>query len=153
MSSGTAASSKSADSAGGANKATDGGTIDAKRSFRAFASSLIVAVRQAELVATASGVVDASSSSSSGKIVTREQSDAASKPAKDRLIEALVVVQRQRQSLRRHATFLEGKLRGNVKESEALHCCLRSTPCVVGGRKRKFSILNTHDEGKGSESS
>ena len=128
------------------------GIINTKRAVRAFASSLIVAVRQAELVASASSVgVD--TSSSSGKITTtREQSDAANKPAEDRLNEALGVVGRQRLSLRRHVTFLEGKLRGNVKESEALHCCLRSTPCVVSGRKRKFLLLNTaHDERKESE--
>jgi hypothetical protein len=126
------------------------GIINTKRAFRTFASSLIVAVRQAELVASASssvGVVD--TSSSSGEITTtREKSDVANNPAEDRLNEALGVVGRQRLSLRKHVTFLEGKLRGNVKESEALNCCLRSTPCVVSGRKRKFLLLNTaHDEG------
>lgn len=43
--------------------------------------------------------------------------------------------------MRERATLLEGRLCGNAKESEALHCMLRSTPCV-GGRKRKFSLEN-----------
>lgn len=51
--------------------------------------------------------------------------------------EAVVIVQ-CKQSLRSNATLLEGKLRGRVKESEALQCCLRSQPCV-NGRKRFFN--------------
>lgn len=51
--------------------------------------------------------------------------------------EAAVIVQ-CKQSLRSNATLLEGKLRGRVKESEALQCGLRSQPCV-NGRKRFFS--------------
>ncbi|KAL3779134.1 hypothetical protein ACHAW5_006934 [Stephanodiscus triporus] len=69
----------------------------------------------------------------------------------ERLDDALAVILQHRQSIRRIATLLEDKLRGNVKESEALECCLRSTPCV-GGRKRKFSLLNTHHVSKDSES-
>jgi hypothetical protein len=114
-----------------------------RRAFRSFASALIVAVRQAEICAAS---IDASSCKS-----THEQLATGNEPSKDRLGEALRLVLAQKQSLRRKATLLEERLRGNVKESEALYCCLRSTPCV-NGRKRKFSLLNTHNEGKESAS-
>mmetsp|Transcript_30894 Transcript_30894/g.55984 ORF Transcript_30894/g.55984 Transcript_30894/m.55984 type:complete len:132 (-) Transcript_30894:1487-1882(-) len=102
------------------------GAFNVRRSFRSFASSLIVAARQAEKVAAMSG-----------------PDTPLDKTAK----EAVEMILKQRQSVRRTATILEGKLRGNVKESEALHCCLRSQPCV-GGRKRKFTVINTDDVGK-----
>ena len=72
--------------------------------------------------------------------------------AKSQLDESIQLMIKHKQSVRRTATILEGKLRGNVKESEALHCTLRSQPCVVGGRKRKFSILAAaSNEGKKPE--
>ena len=61
------------------------------------------------------------------------------------LKEAVAMVLKQRQHLRESATLFEDKLRGNLKETEALNCSLKSTPCVVGGRKRKFSLLNSQD--------
>jgi hypothetical protein len=62
----------------------------------------------------------------------------------DPLQEAAAVIVKRKQSLRNNATLLEGTLRGNVKESEALHCCLKSQPCV-GGRKGLCSMINTRD--------
>mmetsp|Transcript_19344 Transcript_19344/g.33189 ORF Transcript_19344/g.33189 Transcript_19344/m.33189 type:complete len:132 (+) Transcript_19344:65-460(+) len=103
------------------------GAINVRRSFRSFASALIVAARQAEKVAA---------TSVPGTPATKE-SAAHDKTLKD----AVEMILKQRQTLRRTATMLEGKLRGNVKESEALHCCFRSQPCV-GGRKRKFAKIN-----------
>jgi hypothetical protein len=125
------------------SKKDNGGVTNVRRAFRQFASALVVAVRQAEVVA-------ASIDTNSGKS-TREQSATGNDPSKDRLDEALHAVGLQRQTLRKTATVLEAQLRGNVKESEALYCCLKSTPCV-DGRKRKFSLLTTHDEGEESES-
>mmetsp|Transcript_33806 Transcript_33806/g.72061 ORF Transcript_33806/g.72061 Transcript_33806/m.72061 type:complete len:134 (-) Transcript_33806:297-698(-) len=99
------------------------GAFNVRRSFRSFASALIVAARQAEKVAAASG----------------PDTLATDKTTK----ETVDMILKQRQSVRRTATILEGKLRGNVKESEALHCFLRSQPCVRG-KKRKFTLIN-HD--------
>ncbi len=62
----------------------------------------------------------------------------------DPLLEAAAVTVKRKQSLRDEATLLEGALRGNVKESEALHCCVSSQPCV-GGRKGLFSLIISHD--------
>ncbi len=139
-------SSTSAATSGGAAKSSgkpaakqsssssnDNAAHNVRRAFRSFESSVIVAVRQAEKVASSS---TKERSSSSG--------DTAAKSQMDESIELMI---KHKQSVRRTATLLEGKIRGNVKESEALHCTLRSQPCVVGGRKRKFSILNTANEG------
>ena len=109
------------------------GALNVRKSFRSFASSLIVAARQAEKVAAAGGI-----------------GASKAKTTKDPLEESVVMMLDKKKAVRRAATFLEGKLRGNVKESEALHCCLRSQPCV-GGRKRKFTLIkNTQDQGKES---
>ena len=113
-SSASTSSSSSTDSGGGPIKSV-------KRSFRSFTSSLIVAVRQAE------------------KLVLGDNADASDKQTRQ-LKEALIMVLKQRQQLRATATLFEDKLRGNLKETQALHCSLKSTPCVVGGRKRKFSL-------------
>ena len=118
-SSASTSSSSSIDSGGGPIKSV-------KRSFRSFTSSLIVAVRQAEKLVLGDNA-DGKSSDSSDK-QTRQ------------LKEALIMVLKQRQQLRATATLFEDKLRGNLKETQALHCSLKSTPCVVGGRKRKFSL-------------
>jgi hypothetical protein len=76
------------------------------------------------------------------KVVDGKSSD----EQKRQLKEAVIMVLKQRQQLRATATLFEDKLRGNLKETQALHCSLKSTPCVVGGRKRKFStLLNSHD--------
>jgi len=109
------------------NSSDKDGAFNVRRSFRSFASALIVAARQAEKVAATSG---------------------SDKPAPDKTTkEAIEMILKQRQAVRRMATILEGKLRGNVKESEALHCCLRSQPCV-GGRKRKFTLINANAVGE-----
>ena len=113
-SSASTSSSSSTDSGGG-----QGPIKSVKRSFRSFTSSLIVAVRQAEKLVLGDNAGDKQ---------TRQ------------LKEALIMVLKQRQQLRATATLFEDKLRGNLKETQALHCSLKSTPCVVGGRKRKFSL-------------
>ena len=102
------------------------------KSFRSFVSSLIVASKQAEKVAAAT--------SSDAK----EKKTAKDVPLDD----AIELLLKQRQSVRQSATLLEGKIRGNVKGSEALQCCLKSQPCVAGGRKRKFSLMNSDAIGK-----
>jgi len=116
-------SSSSIDSGGGPAAKIEGPIKSVKRSFRSFTSSLIVAVRQAE------------------KLVLGDNADGKSSDKQTRQIkEALIMVLKQRQQLRATATLFEDKLRGNLKETQALHCSLKSTPCVVGGRKRKFSL-------------
>ena len=125
----TSTSSSSIDSGGGPPASKKEGPIkNVKRSFRSFTSSLIVAVRQAE------------------KVVLGDNADGKSSDEQTRqLKEAVIMVLKQRQQLRATATLFEDKLRGNLKETQALHCSLKSTPCVVGGRKRKFStLLNSH---------
>lgn len=141
MSSGAVSVSRSEDS--NTCKTDIGGVTNVRRAFRQFASALIVAVRQADVVASN---IDTNSGKS-----THEQSATGNSQSKDRLDESLRAVGLQRQTLRRKTTLLEEQLRGNVKESEALHCCLKSTPCV-NGRKRKFSLFTTHDEGEEPES-
>ena len=103
------------------------------KSFRSFVSSLIVASKQAEKVAAATSSTDA-----------KEKKTAKDVPLDD----AVELLLKQRQSVRQSATLLEGKIRGNVKGSEALQCCLKSQPCVAGGRKRKFSLMNSDAIGK-----
>eukprot|EP01083_Nonionella_stella_P264001 896092_1 len=98
------------------------GALNVRLSFRSFASSLIVAARQAEKVAAAGGPVAGKASPAAGAA-----------KATDPLEEAVDMILKSRQAVRRTATLLEEQLRGNAKESEALHCCLRSQPCV-GGR-------------------
>ena len=118
--------SSSIDSGGGPAK-NEGPVRNVKRSFRQFTSSLIVAVRQAE------------------KVVIGDNADGRSSEEQTRqLKEAVVMVLKQRQQLRAAATVFEDKLRGNLKEAEALRTFSQSTPCVAGGRKRKFSLLNSH---------
>ena len=117
----SASTSSSIDSGGGLAAKKEGPIKSVKRSFRSFTSSLIVAVRQAE------------------KLVLGDNADASDKQTRQ-LKEALIMVLKQRQQLRATATLFEDKLRGNLKETQALHCSLKSTPCVVGGRKRKFSL-------------
>lgn len=120
-------SSSSIDSGGGPAAKKEGPIKIVKRSFLSFTSSLINVVQQAESVAIG------------------DNADGRSSDERTRhLKEAVVMVIKQRQQLRATATLFEDKLRGNLKETEALHCSLKSTPCVVGGRKRKFSILNLH---------
>ena len=105
-----------------------------RKAFHTYATSLIVASRTAcENAAAASGGASKAASGGADDI----------KPVK----EAVEFMLQQRQLVRQSATMLEGKLRGNVKESEALLCCLKSQPCVgVGGRKRKFTALNNVDD-------
>ena len=122
-------SSRPSSEAASAIKSADKDAVmNVRRSFRSFASSLIVAARQAEKVAA---------TKSSGSDTVADKS----------LEEAVQMILKQRQAVRRTATLLEGTLRGNISQSEALHCCLRSQPCV-GGRKRKFTLINPDDAGK-----
>ena len=118
-----------------------------RKAFRSFASSLIVAARQAEKVAAASEKTNNKSSpdntynkgkeTTTGDVKAKTESD-----INTPLQTSVETILKQRQTVRSTATLLEGRLRGNVKESEALHCCLKSQPCVVGGRKRKFKSLD-----------
>ena len=97
-----------------------------RRSFRNYVSALIMATRTAEKAATASN----------SEPSFKENTIILDKSIKDS-VDTMV---RQRQVLRQATTMLEGKLRGNMKESEALLCCLKSQPCVGGERKRKFTM-------------
>ena len=123
-----------------------------RKAFRSFASSLIVAARQAEKVAAASEKTNNKSSpdnnNNNNNNKGKETTTGDVKEAKTEsdintpLQTSVETILKQRQTVRSTATLLEGRLRGNVKESEALHCCLKSQPCVVGGRKRKFKSLD-----------
>ncbi|KAL7443107.1 hypothetical protein ACHAXH_008631 [Discostella pseudostelligera] len=105
-----------------------------RRAFTDYTTALIYASRHAGSV-----------SSESTKVKPADENDiaGAAEKIKDPLEEAAALIVKRKQALRSNATLLEGKLRGNVKESEALQCCLRSQPCV-SGRKRTFSLMNTH---------
>ena len=94
---------------------------DLSRNFRSFSSALSTAIRAAE------------------KLGSESKTDQEEKKAQQELIGGIKVAMKYRQVVREKTSILEGKLRGNAKESQALHCMLRSQPCV-GGRKRKFSI-------------
>lgn len=117
----------------------DGASRSLRKAFRSYASSLIVAARQAEkmVVATAATV-------QKGKDDTKAKGSAteAEKKDADPLHASVQQILKHKQLVRRTATLLEDQLRGNVKESEALQCTLKSQPCIVGGRKRKFSTLD-----------
>ena len=115
----TSTSSSSIDSGGGPPASKKEGPIkNVKRSFRSFTSSLIVAVRQAE------------------KVVLGDNADGKSSDEQTRLKEAVIMVLKQRQQLRATATLFEDKLRGNLKETQALHCSLK-------GRLSFRSIVRT----------
>ena len=90
-----------------------------RRSWRALASSLVVAARAAEKVAQNGGLDDPKA--------------AKEKKAMD---EALEQTLRARADLTRQAALCEAKLRGNAKETEALECSMRSGPSVGVKRKR-----------------
>ena len=102
-----------------------------RRDFRQFASSLSVVARSVE-----KQELMKEQPSSENKERAKEEAK-----LKHDLENGLKTTLTYRQSIREKTALLEGKLRGNAKESEALHCMLRSTPCV-GGRKRKFSLVN-----------
>lgn len=124
-------SAKDSGESGGAAKPSDGNETAAsnvRKAFRSYESALIVCIRQAEKAPPA-----ASSPDKAG--------------GNDPVGGSLDIMLKHRQTLRRTSALLEGKLRGNAKESEALHCSLRSRPCVVGGRKRKFSLLANDKDG------
>ena len=117
--------------------ATDAPSKNLRRAFRSFASALIVAARQAEKVGNANNNDESKPSSKDDK-----SSDKTKVEEKDPLQSSVETVLKLRQTLRTTATKLEALMKGNVKESEALQCCLKSQPCVVGGRKRKFAYLD-----------
>ena len=108
-----------------------------RRAFRSFASALIVAARQAEKKVDANNNDESKPSSKDDK-----SSDKSKVEEKDQLQSSVETVLKLRQTLRTTATKLEDTLRGNVKESEAMLASLKSQPCVVGGRKRKFAYLD-----------
>ena len=91
-----------------------------RRSWRALASSLVVAARAAEKVAQNGGLDDPKA--------------AKEKKAMD---EALEQTLRARADLTRQAALCDAKLRGNAKETEALECSMRSGPSVGVKRKRE----------------
>jgi hypothetical protein len=83
-----------------------------RRSWRSFASSIVVTARAAE--------------------------KAAARPSSSKeLDDAVVTNVRARIEFRRYCSLMEGALRGQAKESEALEGMLRSQPNM--GRKRKAS--------------
>ena len=133
------ASAPSQQKSSGTNEPLDNGTqpshhhendavSNVRRAFREYTTALVLVSRQA---GTSSGV-----DASSGRRTSADENT-----TNTPLEEAAAQLVKRKQSLRSNATLLEGKLRGNVKESEALQCSLRSQPCV-GGRKGLFS--NTH---------
>jgi hypothetical protein len=99
--------------------------IDLRRTYRSFASTLTIAAKAADKLSAAK----------------ESDSEKSHEDLEKQLKDAVRMTLNQRQIMRERATLLEGRLCGNAKESEALHCMLRSTPCV-GGRKRKFSLEN-----------
>jgi len=113
--------------------AADAPSRNLRRAFRSFASALIVAARQAEKKVDANNKPSSKDDKSSDKTKVEE---------KDQLQSSVETVLKLRQTLRTTATKLEDTLRGNVKESEALQCCLSSQPCIIGGRKRKFAYFD-----------
>lgn len=94
-----------------------------RRSWRALASSFVVAARAAEKVAKNGGMDDPKASKE--------------KKAMD---EALEQTLRARADLTRQAALCEAKLRGNAKETEALECSMRSGPSVGVKRKRGAEV-------------
>ena len=117
--------------------ATDAPSKNLRRAFRSFASALIVAARQAD-----KSVGDANNDESKPSSKDDKSSDKIKVEEKDPLQSSVETVLKLRQTLRTTATKLEALMKGNVKETEALQCCLKSQPCVVGGRKRKFAYLD-----------
>eukprot|EP00956_Cyclotella_meneghiniana_P020320 scaffold35611_cov32-Cyclotella_meneghiniana.AAC.1 len=107
----------------------DNSVTSLRRTFRSYASSLSLAAR------AASKLVE----EAPGKATDVKETQ---KNFKDGVKHTLLL----RQSLREKSALLEGKLRGNAKESQALHCMLRSQPCV-SGVKRKFSIADDEEKG------
>ena len=92
----------------------DSGVIQLRRAFRLFASALVVSSRHAEKTASSKRAEEARAGS----------------------VDELV---KKKQAIRMAAAAVEGRLRGNAREDEALRSRLRSQPCVGGRRKRKFA--------------
>ncbi|KAL9188646.1 hypothetical protein ACHAXT_007024 [Thalassiosira profunda] len=102
------------------------------KSFRTYSSSMVMATKQAKKMADLQGEGKAKSKDKKGA-ADRKQAEGQLKLAAEALI-------KYRQQVRQTVTALEGKIRGNAKESEALECSLRSQPCIGGrARKRKFA--------------
>ena len=118
--------------------AADAPSRNLRRAFRSFASALIVAARQAEKKVDANNNDESKPSSKDDN----KSSDKTKVEEKDPLQSSVETIIKLRQTLRTTATKLEDKLRGNLIESDALQCCLKSQPCVVGGRKRKFAYFD-----------
>ncbi|KAL3799202.1 hypothetical protein ACHAWO_002922 [Cyclotella atomus] len=105
-----------------------------RKTFRSYASTLTLAGRTAYNLSQIGG-----KPKTDPKVVKDEQLN--QKHLKDTARE----IPLRRQKIREETALLEGKLRGNAKESQALHCMLRSQPCV-GGNKRKFTLVSDGDE-------
>lgn len=119
-----------------------------RRSYRNFASAFIVAARGAEKVAAISNAAAAAASDAPAAaqpgtpMAAAVPSPALVKASQDAKVQydnSIQILLKQKASMRRTATMLESKLRGEGKDIEALNCLLKSSPCVgVRGRKRKF---------------
>ncbi|KAL7465088.1 hypothetical protein ACHAXS_005415 [Conticribra weissflogii] len=119
-----------------------------RTSYRAFASGFIVAARNAEKVATTSNAAAAAApvaqqaghpGTPAAGAVSSPTLVKAAHDAKVQYDNSIQMLLKQKANLRRTATTLESKLRGDGKDVEALHCLLKSSPCVgVRGRKRRF---------------
>jgi len=107
-----------------------------RRAFTDYTTALVYASRNVGNVSFESTTVKSANENENSIAGAAEK-------MKDPLEEAAALIVKRKQALHSNATLLEGKLRGNVKESEALQCCLRSQPCV-SGRKRTLSLMNTH---------
>jgi hypothetical protein len=107
-----------------------------RKTFRSYASTLTLAARSAEkLLAKKANPSDVATTELDPKI-------------REDLKNSVKMTLKMKQALREQTALIEGNLRGNAKESEALHCMLRSQPCA-GGKKRKFSIVTDEESLRG----
>eukprot|EP00565_Helicotheca_tamesis_P004090 CAMPEP_0185736006 /NCGR_PEP_ID=MMETSP1171-20130828/26666_1 /TAXON_ID=374046 /ORGANISM="Helicotheca tamensis, Strain CCMP826" /LENGTH=90 /DNA_ID=CAMNT_0028406485 /DNA_START=420 /DNA_END=695 /DNA_ORIENTATION=+ len=51
--------------------------------------------------------------------------------------DAILTTLKSREELKKVATLVEGTLRGNAKEAEALQLCFKSQSCAGGVRRRR----------------
>ena len=108
-----------------------------RRTFRSYALTLSSAARNADKLALYEDSPDKYAAN------VKEPKDVTQQKMNDDVKRTLQF----KQSLREKSALLEGKLRGNAKESQALHCMLRSQPSV-SGVKRKFSIADDEEKNK-----
>jgi len=114
--------------------------VPLRRNLRAYASTLIVLANDAKKLDPDAVNDDKKKRDESTESLIPEEAE---KKMLKALKDSVRTTLKQKQTLREKSAVLEGKLRGNAKESHAFHCLLRSQSCV-GTKRRKFSI--TTDE-------